>query len=291
VSMRLTRVDREFLAPRRTGWLPEYAQRAQSTTPTDSLEGKGGYGRYTLPEEGWATSNRAVDPTHRKWASVGDPHITMGKEKFDQQVKGNLVLLRTQEGDFQVQARQTHPKGNDQVTVNTRVAIKDGDNLVHYDTDTNELLVNGKPWDGQSPLPGGTQIARTGDGFQVTSARGDVTSIHDRGDYLDLDGEIAPDRRTGEIRGAFGSFDNVDDFRSHLLRDGTIAPDNETLAENWIATPEEDLVDKPPVPTGGGPGGVRDGLLRMLTALIEQLTALVRQLSLLFCGRRDEFAW
>ena len=200
-------------------------------------------------------TGQKLDDAHRTWSSVGDPHITSGGDKFDNQQQGDFVQARTKDGSFEVQARQEKINGTDNFTANTNAAIKDGDNVVSYDVKTKKLTVNGKEWDGATQPPGGTKIERAADGFKVTTAKGDETTIRDKGVYLDLEGKLGPDRTVDDVQGALGKFDNVDDASSHVKRDGTAAATTDEMITDWKVKDGESLFNKQAGgPAAGGPG-------------------------------------
>jgi hypothetical protein len=275
-----------------------------ATVPLDGSKPAG-----SVPTAGGPTGQK-LDDTHRSWHSVGDPHIKMGNENFDNMQRGDFVIAQSQDKSFQVQARQEQMGDNQNVTVNTAAAVKDGDNVVAYDAKTKKLTVNGAEWDGKTQPQGGTKIEKIGDGYSVTSSKGDVTNIHDKGGYLDLDGKLGPDRVEGEVRGAHGVFDNTDGSESHIKRDGTRAANRDEMINDWKVKPEEDLfaaagkggpadpnkpVDpanpkpadpnapKPADPNApadgkGGPGALDDATKTALKDIMDQLNKLVASL-------------
>ncbi len=248
-----------------------------ATVPLDNSAPAAGGPTESVPGE-------KLDDTHRKWASVGDPHIRMGNENFDNMQRGDFTLMQSKDKSFQVQARQEAPPGAPNVTVNTAAAVKDGDNVVSYDVKTKKLQVNGAEWDGKTQPAGGTKIEKTGDGYSVTSSKGDVTNIHDKGNYLDLDGELGPDRTAGEVAGAHGVFDNTDGTESHVKRDGTKAANRDEMINDWRVKPEEDLfaaAGKGGPDGKGGPGQIDDETKKMLTDMMTQLTDLTKNLTAL----------
>lgn len=244
-----------------------------ATVPLDNSTPAAGGPSDSVPGE-------KLDDTHRKWHSVGDPHIKMGNEYFDNMQRGDFVLMQSQDKSFQVQARQEAPPGAPNVTVNTAAAVKDGDNVVTYDAKTKKLMVNGAEWDGKTQPAGGTKIEKIGDGYKITSSKGDVTNIHDKGGYLDLDGELGPDRKAGEVRGAHGVFDNTDGTESHVKRDGTRAANRDEMINDWRVKPEEDLF-KAAGKGGPGepkPGEIDDATKKALADVYTQLTELTKNL-------------
>lgn len=231
------------------------------------------------PAAGGPTSTvppNTVDEAHRKFHSIGDPHVRMGNEYFDNTRVGDFVMLQTADKSFQVQNRQE--KFADGSVANTAGAVKDGDNVVTYDVKTKKLLVNGQEWDGKTQPPGGTKIEKIGDGYKVTTSKGDVVNFHDKGHYLDIDGEIGPNRQVGEVRGEHGVFDNTDGIESHQKRDGTQARDVNEMIEDWRVKPEEDLFK---AAGKGGPGAetkIDDATKKALVDLYDQLTKLTKSL-------------
>lgn len=230
-----------------------------------------------------------LDEAHKNWSLIGDPHATSGGEHWENQQRGDFVALTSKDGSYQVQNRQEKLNGDDNFTVNTAAAVKDGDNVVSYDVKTKKLSVNGKDWDGKTQPEGGTKIEKTGDGYKITSSKGDETGIHDRGNYLDLDGKLGPDRKVGDIQGSMGKFDNTDDATSHTKRDGTQAANVDEMITDWTAKPGENLFNAqgkggpgaPPVDGKGGPGALNDETKKALQGIMEQITALTKTLTTL----------
>jgi hypothetical protein len=204
------------------------------------------------------------------FSSVGDPHETTGDGlKFDNQKTGNFDLLRSASGDLLVQNEQ----GPDQsgrwpgATLNHKVAVKDGNDVVKYDGVGKTMDINGKqvpvPKNGETvQLPGGGSVVGTADGFKVMTHKHDEIDVHQRDGYIDITGTLG-DRMGSEVRGALGAFD-ADNDQSNDLKgrtgDGIIGKPGDKGAidkfeEAWRAQPGENLFATQP---GGGatqPGG------------------------------------
>lgn len=207
----------------------------------------------------WPTTNKPIEGrTFRSW---GDPHEVSGDGlKFDNMKVGTFTKLRSASGDFEVQATQ----GKDATgrwpgaTLNHAIAVKSGNDVVAYDGLKKELMINGQqvpvPADGQSvPLPGGGWVTGTKEGPRVTTNKGDIVQIEQKDGYIDFRGEVAAERKDGEIRGSIGSFDNDTSTDNDLLgRTGTQpVKDLDAFLEDWRVRPGESLFAAKE-PTGGG---------------------------------------
>jgi hypothetical protein len=235
-----------------------------SKLPTDTNSVTTGGSNSTLPLSSSPTpptsaptgGGGAVDADHRKWHSIGDPHVQTGKENFDDTKTGDFTVLQSDDKSFEVQSRKE--AFADGSVANTGVAVKDGDNVASYDVKSKKMMVNGKEWDGQTQPPG-MKIEKTGDGYSITSSKGDVTNVHDKGHYVDIDGEIGPNRQVGEVKGAYGAFDNTDGAESHIKKDGTAAANTDEMIDSWKVGQGESLFDKAGVPAAGGPAAAGTG--------------------------------
>lgn len=209
----------------------------------------------------WPTTDKPIEGrTFRSW---GDPHEESGDGlKFDNMKVGTFTKLRSASGDFEVQATQ----GKDATgrwpgaTLNHAIAVKSGNDVVAYDGLKKELSINGKqvpvPANGQSiALPGGGWVTGTADGPRITTNKGDIVQIEQKDGYIDFRGEVAAERKDGEIRGSVGAFDNDKDGGNDLLgRTGTQPMNNlDAFLEDWRVKPGESLFNRNDPPGSGGP--------------------------------------
>lgn len=118
--------------------------------------------------------------------STGDPHLaTFDGLKYDLQTIGEVILIKSNDGSFEVQARQA-PFGSS-FSIDSAVAVKVGsDRVALYarefpDSDTiNPLRVNGKSTTiqgGKLSLSGGGEIARQGDTYVISSPTGEKVVV------------------------------------------------------------------------------------------------------------------
>lgn len=238
-----------------------YAEGAQHAEPAPPTGG----GHPTTPPappapvgggNHWEVGDKPI--TGRKFSSVGDPHETTGDGlKFDNMAVGDFVKLQSASGDFVLQTRQEPWVKNPKATVNTMAAMKLGNDTVVFDGKSNSITVNGQKVDlkpGQEmKLPDGGSLKATKDGIEVTSAKGDKVTVQDKGTYIDVTGEVGPNRKDGEIRGSLGNFDNDTDKSNELMgRNGTknFGKDVDGFIEEWRAKNGESLL--PGDPPGGG---------------------------------------
>ena len=203
----------------------------------------------------------------RTFSSVGDPHETTGDGgKFDNMKEGNFLKARSASGDFELQTVQGKDKSGrwPNATVNHAAAVKAGKDTVAYNGLTQILTINGKPKtlaEGENfKLPDGGSVANTKDGYTIKSPAGDRVDIRQGDKYIDVSGEIGPNRKDGEVRGSLGNFDADKDAANDLVgRDGKVigAPKDKAAVdkfiEAWRTKPGENLFGADPI-GGAGPG-------------------------------------
>ncbi|MEB3329935.1 MAG: hypothetical protein VKQ33_11945 [Candidatus Sericytochromatia bacterium] len=232
---------------------------AESPAPTDPVAGTG------PNSPSWDHGQAVVEG--KRFSSVGDPHETTGDGgKFDNMKEGNFVKARSASGDFELQTVQGKDKSGrwPNATVNHAAAVKSGNDTVAYNGLDKTLTVNGEKKelkDGETlNLPDGGKVTKTPEGLQIVSKAGDTVNIKQQDNYIDVSGEIGPDRKDGEVRGSLGNFDADKDASNDLVgRDGTVMGDPKDAAavdkfiEEWRAKPEENLFGDDPI-GGTGPG-------------------------------------
>ncbi|MBM3270526.1 MAG: VWD domain-containing protein [Candidatus Sericytochromatia bacterium] len=175
--------------------------------------------------------------TFKSW---GDPHEVTGDGlKFDNQLVGDFVALRSKSGDFELQKRHEHVGGqSDGVTFNTEASLKTNGDVIHFDSQTNQLTINGQPANlanGQSvKLPGGATVTRNGGNYTINTAQGDTVTFIDQGQYMDIEGKMSASRKDGEVTGALGAMDaDTSTANDLVLPNGDIAKDLASFLEAW----------------------------------------------------------
>ena len=123
-----------------------------------------------------------------KGTSYGDPHIiTFDGFRYSFQTVGEFTLVKSKEGDFEVQVRQGAVPGR-QLSLNTGAAMKVGNTRVAFyskdfpDSDTSTpLRIDGKPTTVQGSslsLPGGGTITQAGSDYIVQWSTGEQVRVH-----------------------------------------------------------------------------------------------------------------
>lgn len=234
---------------------------SETTSPVESPD-------HTGPNpKSWSHGSNVVEG--RKFSSVGDPHETTGDGgKFDNMEEGNFVKARSASGDFELQTVQGRDVSGrwPNATVNHAAAVKSGNDVVAYNGIDKTLTINGEAKElkpGQSyDLPGGGKVNVTDKGVTITTQAGDVVDITQRDNYIDVRGEVGPDRKDGEIRGSLGVFDADTDASNDLVsRDGTVMGNMKDQAvldkfiEEWRTKPEENLFGNDPIGNKGAGEG------------------------------------
>jgi hypothetical protein len=207
-----------------------------------------------------SSSTEAPKVQGNKFSSVGDPHETTGDGlHFDNQQEGDFIKMHAKSGDFEVQTRQGPWDKNPQAKVNTMVGVKvnSQDDKVVYDAKTKQMTFNGKPIEvkpGEDfQIPGGGSVSKTPDGYEIKSAKGDKVDLKDRGNYVDMTGEVSPDRADGDVVGSLGRFDADTDWRNDLEgRDGKQLNSTDDLINDWKVKPGEGMFDGGAKPADAG---------------------------------------
>lgn len=175
--------------------------------------------------------------TFKSW---GDPHeVTGDGHKFDNQMVGDFVAMRSKSGDLELQKR--HENVNNQkngVTFNTEASLKTNGDVIHFDSQSDVLSINGKAANlanGQSiTLPGGATVTRNGGNYTINTKQGDSFTFTDQGKYMDIEGKLSTSRADGEVIGSLGRFDADSDASNDLVMpDGTMAKDVNQFLEAW----------------------------------------------------------
>ncbi|MEB3197468.1 MAG: hypothetical protein VKP62_09725 [Candidatus Sericytochromatia bacterium] len=245
-----------------------------STSESGSTTGSGSSSDSSSPTEStspassptWAVGDKAVQG--KTFSSVGDPHETSGDgAKFDNMEEGTFIKARSASGDFELQTTQGKDKSGrwPNATVNHAAAVKSGKDVVTYDGLSKTLTVNGQPKtlkEGESlDLPDGGKVTGNKNGVTITTKAGDKVEVIQRDNYIDVKGEIGPNRKDGEIRGSLGNFDADTDKANELMGrtgDKPVGAPNDPAAlkkfiDEWRAKPGESLFKE--APGGGGANG------------------------------------
>lgn len=180
-----------------------------------------------------------------KSGSTGDPHLTtMDGLSYSFQGIGEFVLLRSHEGDLEIQARQVPLQGGpcpDAVAVNEAFALRLGDQVVEVRAqDRDAFWLDGRRVEAaRLTLASGAELVQDGPILALRSGRGDVISVLRRGSlhlYLDLGRS-----RRGQVEGLLGNFngDTLDDlaYEQGLLREPLPASElHGGFADHWRVT-------------------------------------------------------
>lgn len=177
----------------------------------------------------------------REFTSMDEPTAGLANPVF-----GELVGLRTPDGDFEVRTRlvdgQEVPGREDCAGLPLARAIGvrtcRGGPLVGYDAATDHYDMDGVPLGDPAPgdkvaLPGGGCLTHWGRGyFSLVSDGGDSLGVFDRGGFLEFTGKLGRGRTLDDCQGLLT-------FRlGRRMPDGSEAPDLESFCRGW-------LVDRP----------------------------------------------
>lgn len=197
------------------------------------------------------------------FTSVADPHVTTGNgKKFDNNVRGDIVLAKSKSGDLEVQAQNGSIPGDPGIW-QTKGAVKTNGDVVKYDAASNTVYVNGKkvPFKAgeKIDLPSGGYVQMTHDRLdtgtpfnrlQVHTKQGDDVYMlnfqrKNGGHQLDIVGNISANRMSDDVTGAAGADDGDKNQANDLkTRDGRVTTDLNAFLNDWKAKPGESLFDK-----------------------------------------------
>lgn len=179
--------------------------------------------------------------------SVGDPHlVTFDGLDVDFQASGEFVLVRSDDGAFEIQTRQQARFANSHVTVNTAVAVVLDGSVIEVGED--RLVVDGEP----RPLEP-QQTITTPDGGSFSGGPGSFTFTWADGTEARYTGRSVivrlSDDRASEVVGLLGDYDgdpanDLVDEAGELLLDDRRLTFEETygqLAAAWQVTAASSL--------------------------------------------------
>lgn len=150
--------------------------------------------------------------------STNDPHLTtFDGFKYDLQRVGEFILIRSNDGAFNLQARQTPFNNSAYVSINSAVAVKVGSDRVAFyaqhfpdDETNNPLRVNGKSTTisgDQLALKGGGKILKQGSTYVINSPTGEKVLVSPSGAgnnaFFNISSFVY--NRSGEYSGLLGN--------------------------------------------------------------------------------------
>jgi len=170
--------------------------------------------------------------------STGDPHLfTFDGLKYDLQTSGEFILIKSDDGTFEVQARQVPM--NSSISLNSAAAMKVGsDRVALYAQDfpdadtTTPLRVNGKPtnFSGEKlSLNSGGQILRQGNNYIISSPRGEKVLVNLSGSYLDISPFVY--NRSGTYSGLLGNVNGKPDDDLQIRGGGNVLKAQSTYGD------------------------------------------------------------
>jgi hypothetical protein len=199
------------------------------------------------PERG-SSGDSSTSGDRASGSSYGDPHIiTYDGYRYSFQTVGEFWLSQSTDGHFQVQARQRQVPGQQNVSLNTAVAMQVGDQRVAiYSQDfpdgRSPVWVDGVPIpldDGTLPLLNG-RLQRSGRNYTVTWASGEEVAVREiqagGARFLNITPYV-PRQEAGQLVGLLGDLNGnpADDLRD---RGGQIVPTQDVYA------PVTQLIDR-----------------------------------------------
>lgn len=173
--------------------------------------------------------------------SYGDPHInTFDQLHYSFQTIGEYILSQSADKNFEVQARQGRVGNQNNLSLNTAVALGVcGHRVGIYVQDAPDgrtpLWIDGIPTPLEEtaiPLPGGGEVQQQGSDYAVIWPSGDQVLIHPisvSGDtFLNIMPTLSPDH-AGDVTGLLGNF-NGDPDDDLMSRDGSVIPAQSTYS-------------------------------------------------------------
>ena len=161
----------------------------------------------------------------RPAGGFGDPHyITFDGAGYSFQVAGEFTLMRTLDGVLDVQVRQEAFDGRNDVSANTAIALRSGEDVLEIRATDNALLLNGVTFaleDGNGRIIGDNGfLVRQGDRYIFSDADSNGVSVDVKDGWLDAV-PFLNDSYNGNIEGLLGNKDGNPD-NDFVLPDGTV---------------------------------------------------------------------
>ncbi|MDB5101889.1 MAG: hypothetical protein JWM80_6310 [Cyanobacteria bacterium RYN_339] len=225
------------------------------------------------PTACWTVGSQPLTD-HNTFSSLWDPKETSGDgAEWGNQETGAFELMRSASNDLVVQSIQGPEifgrwKGN---TVNLKVAVKDGDDVLIYDALSGVFTINGKVSALRAYAPAtetkcGAKIWFSGYGVNILTHKRDYISIMQlintdgqlsfgmpggkaQADFCNVSGNLG-DRKRGEVRGALGSFDGdgnpANDLKGRCGETVVGDPHNQAALDRfhkeWRTVPAQSLI-------------------------------------------------
>jgi hypothetical protein len=227
-----------------------------------------GYNRMTGPRDpSWRCPDERPDGrrggggTSGDGSTTGEPHLqSLDGLRFDFQTIGDFLLVRSAQGDFELQVRQLPYRNLTHVSLNGAIVVRDGFDRIEWALGRTEPLLNGKPraiGDGEVVRLRSHAVLRRGDtGYVLITAAGDRVSVAMNGPYIDARIVVAP-RRKGTMSGLLGNFDGNEENDVMTAGGRAVAPPahNEiadythplysTFGASWRVPPARSLFSTP----------------------------------------------
>lgn len=156
---------------------------------------------------------------------VGDPHyVTYDGAGYSFQAAGEFMMTRTLDNNFEIQVRQEPYQDRQDVSINTSMAVRSGQDVVEIQAD-GDVLVNGlniQIADGDVSVVGlNGLLVREGDSYIFVNENGNGVRVDIKdGEWLDVVPFLDP-AFTGQVEGLLGNNDG-DGTNDLVLPDGTV---------------------------------------------------------------------
>jgi hypothetical protein len=220
--------------------------------------------------------------------SSGDPHLlTFDGLSYDLQTVGEHVLVRSEDGSLEVQARQEPVAGSTSLSANTAIAARVDGAVVELSA--TEVVLDGR----RRRLRSGEDVD-VGAGGHLSGSPGDVTLRWADGSSLRLRFHSVvvalADARRGAVSGLLGDFDGdvTDDLQAggaSMYADRVLTREElyDLLAPAWRVTPETSLFT---YPDGTAPSDYLDEDFPATFAMVDHLLPEARKAAEQECRER-----